>query len=55
MVSNKEHLNREGLEKIVALKASINRGLSDKLLEAFPNVTPWPKDLITNKKILDPE
>jgi len=24
MVSNKEHLNREGLEKIVAIKASIN-------------------------------
>ena len=55
LVSNKEHLTREGLEKIVAIKASINRGLTNKLLEAFPNVTPWPRDLITNKKILDPK
>lgn len=54
LVSNKEHLTREGLEKIVAIKASINRGLPNKLLEAFPNVTPWPRDLVTNKKILDP-
>jgi len=29
--------------------------LSNKLLEAFPNVTPWPRDLITKQKILDPE
>lgn len=41
-------------EKIVAIKASINRGLANKLLEALSNVTPWPKDLITNKKILYP-
>lgn len=54
LVSNKEHLTREGLEKIVAIKASINRGLPNKLLEAFPNVTPWPRDQVTNKKILDP-
>lgn len=36
LVSNKEHLNREGLEKIVAIKASINLGLANQLLEAFP-------------------
>lgn len=52
MVSNKEHFFREGLEKIVAIKASINRGLANKLLEALSNVR--PKDLITNKKILYP-
>ncbi len=31
MVKNKEHLNKEGLEKIVMLRSSLNWGLSDKL------------------------
>lgn len=35
-----EHLNKEGLKKILALKASINLGLSDQLKEAFPKVIP---------------
>ena len=35
-----EHLTIEGLQKIVAIKASMNRGLSDKLKQAFPNIIP---------------
>lgn len=35
---NKEHLIKEGLEKFVGIKASINKGLSDSLKAAFPNV-----------------
>lgn len=35
-----EHLNKEGLKKILALKASINLGLSDQLNEAFPDIVP---------------
>lgn len=39
---NKEHLTIEGLQKIVAIKYSINKGLSPKLQSAFPNTTPPP-------------
>ena len=40
MMRQKEHLTIEGLHKIVAIKASLNLGLSDKLKVAFPNVIP---------------
>lgn len=36
-IINKEHLNQEGLNKIVALKALSPKGLSLKLQETFPN------------------
>lgn len=31
MINHKEHLTEEGLIKIVAIKAAMNLGLSDKL------------------------
>ena len=37
LVLNKEHLRLEGLQKIVAIKGSMNRGLSDQLKAAFKN------------------
>ena len=40
MMLNKEHLTPEGLIKIVAIKASMNIGLSEKLKVAFPDVVP---------------
>jgi hypothetical protein len=33
-----EHLDKEGIIKIVNLKASLNKGLSDKLKINFPNM-----------------
>lgn len=40
-IKNKEHLTQEGLEKVVALKASLNKGLSEgsTLRLAFPNLS----------------
>ena len=35
-MKRKEHVTPEGLRKIVAIKASMNWGLSDKLKVAFP-------------------
>jgi hypothetical protein len=35
----KEHLNKEGLNKIVSLKGVINKKLSKYLKAAFPNHT----------------
>lgn len=37
---NKEHLTPEGLSKIVAIKASINNGLTLELKKSFPNIIP---------------
>jgi len=37
MIKNKEHLTKEGLLKIINIKASLNKGLSEDLKKAFPN------------------
>jgi hypothetical protein len=47
---NKQHLTLEGLKQIVSLKASLNKGLSLNLREAFPDVTPTEIGLIDNSK-----
>ena len=36
LVKNKEHLTIQGLEKIIAIKASMNNGLSEELKANFP-------------------
>lgn len=43
IIKSKGHLTSEGLEKLVEIKASMNLGLSDKLKNAFPLVTPTPR------------
>lgn len=40
LILAKQHLTIEGISKIVAIKASINRGLSDELKAAFPDIQP---------------
>jgi hypothetical protein len=35
LISHKEHLTPEGLRKLVAIKASMNQGLSDELKASF--------------------
>lgn len=42
IMNRKEHLTSEGLQKIVNIKASMNKGLSAKLKSAFPNTKPVP-------------
>lgn len=53
---NKEHLTQEGLRKLVAIKGSINLGLSPELKSAFPDITNTEKLLVTEHahKIPDP-
>jgi hypothetical protein len=36
IVNRKEHLTNEGLQKVINLKASLNRGLSHNLSQIFP-------------------
>ena len=40
IILNGEHRTMDGIHKIVAIKASLNLGLSDKLKAAFTNVIP---------------
>lgn len=54
LVSRKEHLAMEGLNQIVAIRASVNLGLSEKLKEAFPDVVPVNRPPVTDQKIHDP-
>jgi len=57
MMQQKEHLTLEGLKKIVALKASLNLGLSDQLKEAFPDVVPVTRPVVAASQqiIKDPQ
>lgn len=54
IIKTKEHLTEKGFHKILALRASINLGLSDKLKAAFPNVIPVNRDIIKDQSIPDP-
>lgn len=54
LVSNKKHLTTKGLSEIVAIKASINTGLSDKLKKEFTSIVPALRPLIGDQKIYDP-
>jgi hypothetical protein len=51
LMLNKQHLTEDGLHKIVALKASMNNGLSAELYAAFPNLKPVPRPSVENKKV----
>lgn len=52
---NKEHLTKDGLEKFVQIKASINKGLSNSLKLAFPNLTATEKLTVIDIKIRSPQ
>jgi hypothetical protein len=41
-------------KKIVAIKASMNLGLSPELKSAFPNIIPSERPLVLDKKVKDP-
>jgi hypothetical protein len=53
-MKNKDHLLLNGLEKIVAIKGSLNLGLSAELKPAFPKIVSIQRPLIENKIIPDP-
>ena len=55
LVLNKEHLQKKGLLLIIALKASLNKGLSDELKSAFSDVIPQERPLVLDPEIPDPD
>lgn len=46
-----EHLTMEGLKKIIGIKASINRGLSNELNKTFPDIIPVERPEVKNQII----
>lgn len=53
MMHNKQHLNTEGLNKIISLKASLNKGLTTLLSEHFPNIVPVERPAIKDLLLSD--
>ena len=51
-MKQKEHLNIEGLKKILAIKASINLSLFDNLNEAFPDIVPVLRPEFTHPRLI---
>lgn len=54
IITNKEHLNYEGLLQIINIKASMNLGLSEELKSEFINFSPIDRPSITVKNIPNP-
>lgn len=54
LMKAREHLSLEGLQKIVSIKAALNKGLPDNLKTAFPNIVSVLRPQVISKKILDP-
>jgi hypothetical protein len=46
LINKKEHLTTEGLLKIISIRASMNRGLTEVLNKAFPEITPVARPLV---------
>lgn len=55
LIERGEHLTWEGLRKIVAIRAAMNWGLSDKLTIAFPDVGSVDRPLVDLPTKIDPE
>lgn len=54
LCNNKEHLTESGLLKIVAIKASLNKGMTEDLKLDFPNVIPASRPEVANLEIKNP-
>jgi hypothetical protein len=54
IINRKGHLTNEGLQEIINIKASMNKGLSNNLREAFPSTVDYPRPLVETLNIQDP-
>lgn len=55
VIINKNHLTKEGLAKLVSLKASMNLGITPLLKKAYPNVIPAIRDNFFDQEIPNPD
>jgi hypothetical protein len=54
LMNAKEHLTTEGLRRILAIRASMNKGLTAVLAEAFPNITSVERPTFELPESIDP-
>lgn len=54
LIKNKEHLTIEGFNKIISIRASMNKGLPEILKSAFPNIIGKPAPSVTLPEELNP-
>jgi hypothetical protein len=54
IIKNKEHLSLEGLTKLLAIRASLNLGLSTELKSEFAHIIPITRPLVPQTKTFDP-
>ena len=48
IIKDKKHLNIEGLHELISIRASLNKGLPDRLKLAFPNIKPKVRPEVPN-------
>jgi hypothetical protein len=53
LMNSKYHLTKEVREKIISIKASMNKGLSKNLANDFPNIIPVPRPKVQTRDIPD--
>lgn len=53
IISQGQHLTDQGLVKLVSIKASINKGLSEKLLASFPDLVPAYRPKVVYQEIMN--
>lgn len=51
---NKGHLVKDGLQRILSLRANLNLGMSIKLKENFPEIVPVPRAEVTSELHINP-
>lgn len=55
LIKEKAHLSLEGLRKLVAIRASLNRGLPAALESAFSDIIHYPREKVIDITIKDPQ
>ena len=55
LMNKKEHLNMKGIYKIMSIKACMNKGLSEVLKKAFPNIILIKRPINFTYEIKDPQ
>ena len=53
-MNNKQHLTEKGINKIISIRASMNKGLTVSLKSIFPNIVPVERPIIKNQIIKSP-
>ena len=54
LINQGYHLTQDGLNNIINIKASMNKGVSDKLKQAFPSLAPVVRPVLKDIGLKDP-